>query len=117
MVFCRATLLQNAHGATGISGSSGQDVREIGLADVVGARAGGQDAAGPQHLQGAQVELFVAPESVGQRGAVLREWGRVKDDGVVLATGRGVVLEQVKGIGLDPFKFPAIKRGILLGHF
>src|SRR5208283_4538371 len=31
------------------------------------------------------------------------EGGRVEDDGVVLASGGGIVLEQVEGVGLDPF--------------
>src|SRR5208283_5358152 len=58
---------------------------------------------GAQHPQGAEVEFLVAAQSGRHCALGFGEGGRVEDDGVVLASGGGVVLEQVKGVRLDPF--------------
>ena len=91
--------------AVGVAGGVGEHFEEIGLADVVGAGAGDQDAAGAKHLQGAQVEFFVAAEGGIEVALALGEGGRIENDGVVALAGGGVVLEQIEGVGFDPFDF------------
>ena len=62
MIFGLSSDLQQAKRAVSIEGGIGQHFQEVGLADVVGAGAGDQNAAGAQHLQGAQVEFLVAAQ-------------------------------------------------------
>src|SRR5208283_2938746 len=102
-----AALLEDAHLAACVGCSGAKHPLEFGFADVERAGAGDEDASGPQHLQGAEVELLVAAQR-GRHGAFgFGEGGRVEDDGVVLASGGSVVLEQVEGVGLDPFDLAA----------
>ena len=68
--------------------ASRHHLQVLGWADVVGAAAADQDAARPQHLQRAQVELFVAAQGGFQVLLALGEGGRVEDDGVVVACRR-----------------------------
>ena len=103
MVFGLTANLDQPQGAVGVVGGVGQHFEEVGLADVVGAGAGHQDAAGAEHLQGAEVEFFVAAEGGVEVALTLGERWRVEDDRVVALTGGGVVLEQIEGIGFDPF--------------
>ena len=93
--------------------AAAQHLQKLAFADVEGARAGDQDAAGPQHLQGAEVQLFVAAQGGGHGAPGLGEGGRIEHDGVVLPAGGGVVLEQVEGVGLDPFDLAATMRGAI----
>ena len=115
MVFGLASDLDQAEGAVGVEGGAGEHFQEIGLANVVGAGAGDEDAAGAKHLEGAEVELFVAAEGGVEVALRFGEGGRVEDDGVVAAVGGGVVLEQVEGVGLDPFDFFAFEAGLVEG--
>ena len=87
----------------GIEGSGGQHFEEVRLADVVGAGASDQDAAGAEHLEGAEIEFLVAAKGGVEVALGLGEGRRVEDDGVVATAGGGVVLEQVEGVGFDPF--------------
>ena len=103
MVFGLTANLDQPQGALGIASGVSQHFEEVGLADVVGAGAGDQDAAWAQHLQGAEVEFFVAAEGGIEIALTLGERGRVEDDRVVALTGGGVVLEQIEGVGFDPF--------------
>ena len=112
--------LQNSHGFVSIQGSSGQGSQQVGLADMVGTRASDQDSARPQHLEGAEVEFLVAAECGIEVAFRFGEGGRVENDGVVLVAGGGVVLEQVEGVGFDPFDFrlgrlAAVEDGVLIG--
>src|SRR5438270_7794497 len=101
-----------------IQGSSAKHSKEIRLADVVRAGAGCEDAARTQHLQGAKIELFVAAKSSIEVALAFGEGGRVEDDGVVAAIGRGIVLEQVEGVGLDPLDpGPVVEGGVLVSNF
>jgi len=114
-----AAFLEDANDTAGVAGSVAQHVDEVGLADVVRTTAGDEDAAGTQHLQGAQIDFFVATQSGAN---ILLRFGkgrRVEDDGVVLATEGGVVLEQVEGVGFEPLNFvavlTAVERFVLFG--
>lgn len=46
----------------GVDGSLGYGAQEIGLAHMVGACAGHEDAAGSQHFESAKVKLLVPAE-------------------------------------------------------
>ena len=105
MIFSLSPNLGHPQGAMSVTGSIGQHFEEIGLADVVGAGAGDEDAARAKHLQGAQVEFFVAAERRVKVALGLGEGGRIENDGVIALPGSGVVLEQVEGVGFDPFDF------------
>ena len=94
----------------GVEGGVGEHFEEVGLADVVGAGAGDENPAGAQHLQGAEVEFLVAAEGGVEIALGLGEGGRIEDDGVVTAVGGGVVLEQVEGVGFDPFDLVCAER-------
>src|SRR5579864_6620436 len=100
MVFGLGSDLDQAEGAVGVEGGGRQHVQEVGLPDVVGAGAGHEDAAGAKHLEGAEIEFFVAAEGGVEIALRLGEGGRVENDGVVAAIRGGVVLEQVEGVGL-----------------
>src|ERR1700678_615496 len=122
MVFGLAAHLDQTQAATGIQGSRGQHLQEVGRANVVGAGASDEDAAGAKHLEGAEVELLVATQRGLEVAFGFGERRGVENDGVVAAVGGGVVLEQVEGIGLDPFDFGRIlvrtvEGGILVGDF
>ena len=82
---------------------------------MVGAGAGDEDAAGAKHLEGAEVEFFVAAEGGVEVALGFGEGGRIENDGVVVAVGGGVVLEQVEGVGLDPFDLLAFETGLVEG--
>ncbi len=107
MVLCRAALLQQADSPPGVGRGRTQHVKKLRLADVERARAADQDASAAKHLQGAQVQLLVAAQRGGHGALGLGEGGRVQDDGVVLAAGAGVVLQQVEGVGFDPLDLAA----------
>ena len=94
----------------GIEGGVCKHFEEVGPADVVGAGAGDEDAAGPKHFQSAQVELLVAAQGSVEVALGFGEGGRVEDDGVVAAVGGRVVLEQIKGVGLDPLDFVPVEK-------
>src|SRR2546427_8558319 len=93
-----------------------QHCQEFSRADVISARAGHEDAPGTQHLQGAEIEFLVSAHRGFQRTPAPSKSGWIEDDGVVLASGSGVVLEQVKSIRLDPLDLSPVQRGILLSH-
>ena len=89
MVFGLSADFEEAQGPVGIERRSGQHFEEVGLAHVVGAGAGDQDSAGPQHLEGAEVEFFVAAQGGVQVALGFGEGRRIEDDGVVAAFGGG----------------------------
>ena len=93
----------------GVKGGAGEHFEEIGLAYVVGAGAGDEDSAGAEHLERAEIELFVAAEGGVEIALGLGEGGRVENDGVVVAVGGRIVLEQVEGVGFDPFNLFAVR--------
>ena len=109
----------------GVEPSRGEHFEEIGLTDVVRAGAGDENSAGPQHLEGAEIQLLVAAECGVEIALGFGESGWVEDDGVVAASllsasRGGIVLEQVEGIGFDPFNLLCpqkrlIESGILFG--
>src|SRR5919109_2427359 len=108
---------QDAQGLLGIQGSFGNHVQEVGLADVVGTAAGHQNSSWAEHLQGTQVEFFVAAQGGIQVLFGFREGGRVENNGVELTAGGGVVLKQIESVGFEPFDFVSIEGGILIGNF
>src|ERR1700678_2122124 len=125
MVFGLASDFEEAQGAVGVEGGSGQHFEEIGLADVIGAGAGDENAAGAQHFEGAEIEFFVATESGIEIALGFGEGWRIENDGVVLLAGGGVVLEQIEGVGFNPFDFMnlgsvrlgGVEGGVLVGDF
>jgi hypothetical protein len=105
MVFCLSTHLNKAKRPMSIERGTPKHFKEIRLADVVRARAGYEDAAGAQHLQGAKIQFLVTAESSIEIALAFGEGGRVENDGVVVAIRGGIVFEQIEGVGLDPFNF------------
>src|SRR5882762_575956 len=96
-------LFEQSYDPLSVQRSSDDNVLQLLPANVIRARAGDQDSAGTEHLQGPQIQFFVAPRSGRKVALGLGERWRVENDGVVLTPGRGIVLEQVKGVGLHPF--------------
>ena len=122
MVFRLAADLYQAESAVGVKCGAGEHFQEIGLSYVVGAGAGDEDAAGAEHFEGAEIELFVAAQGGVEVALALGERGWVENDGVVVTVGGGVVLEEVKGVGFDPFNLFSfqelvVERGVLVGYF
>ena len=107
--------LDQTQGSVGIMGRFGEHFEKVCWVDMVGAGAGDQDAAGAKHLQGAEVELFVAAEGGIEGAFTFGEGGWIENDGVIALAGGSVVLEQIEGVGLDPFDVLAIEGGIPVG--
>ena len=108
MVFGLPSDFDQAEGAVSVEGGGGQHFEEVGLADVVGAGAGDQDSARAEHLEGAEIEFLIAAQGGVEVALGLGESGRVENDGVVATrllrtSGGGIVLEQIEGVGFDPF--------------
>src|SRR5271157_1590707 len=85
-------------------------------------RSRSQAPAKSQHFQGSEIKFLVAAKSGFDRALAFGEGRGVEDDGVVLLARRGVVLEQVEGVGLDPLDLSAdvgvaVELLVLLGHF
>lgn len=83
MVLCLPTNLDQAKSSASIQGGVGEHFEEVGRTHVVGTGAAHQDTAGAEHLQGAEVEFFVAPESrveialaFGEGGGGRERWCR-----------------------------------------
>ena len=96
-----------------VAGRLCHDFQVLGRAHMVGAAAGNEDATWPQHLERAQVELFVPAQRGLQIALAFGEGRRIEDDGVIPSARVGIVAQQVKGIGLYPFDIAAIQRGIV----
>src|SRR5664280_3621913 len=117
-----AAFFQNSHSAARIDSGGTEHREEFSLADVERTGAGDENAAWPQHLQGAEIQLFIAAQR-GRHGALgLGERRWIKDNGVVLPARGSVVLEQVESVGLDPLDLAAAVSGaiellVLLRHF
>ena len=115
MVFGLSANFDQAEGAVGVKGGRGEHLEEVLLADVIGAGAGDEDTAGTEHLEGAEIEFLVAAEGGVEITLALGEGRWVEDDGVVVASfvrtsGGGVVLQEVEGVGLDPFDFFSVQK-------
>src|SRR5438105_3014136 len=81
------------------------DLLEGGSIHVMRAAECGQCATGPEQLERAQMDFLVTPEGVGNRGAIARKRGRIKDDEVELwndflvGPGSRLSFEPVENIG------------------
>src|SRR5436309_1054078 len=117
MVFSLSTKFDEAQAPMGVEGSSAQHLQEAALTHVIRARAGHENAARAEHLERAEVQFFIAANGGIKVTLALRERGWVQDDGVVLALCRGVILEQVEGISLNPFDLAAVQGSVLVGNF
>src|SRR5579864_4965213 len=84
---------------------------------MVGTGAGDERTAGAKHLEGAQIEFFVAAKGSVEVALALGEGWRVQNDSVVLVAGRGVVSQQVESVSFNPFDLALIQGSILLGDF
>src|SRR5579864_2934492 len=60
MAFFLATVFQNSNNPVRILARRGENFQQIRSADVIRTRAGHQNSSRSQHLQGAQVQLFVS---------------------------------------------------------
>src|ERR1700733_707303 len=122
MVLGLASHLEEAEYPVSVTGRLGNYFEEIRLAEVVGTGAGDEDPAGAKHFEGAKVEFLVAAEGSIEVALGLSEGGRIKHDGVIAPAGGGIVLEQVKGVRLDPFdllvaELGLVEGGVLIGDF
>src|SRR5579862_7490418 len=79
--------LDHAQRLSRIVGGFGDDLKEEGLANVIRAGAGYQEATGFEQLQGSEVNLFVAAVGGVNAVAVLSKGRRVQDDHVKLPPG------------------------------
>src|ERR1700684_479664 len=100
MVLCLPTNLDQPKSSASIQGGVGEHFEEVGLTHVVRTGAANQDTAGAEHLQGAEVEFFVATESRVEIALALGEGGGVENDGVVAAGSRRVIFGAGVGRGL-----------------
>ena len=91
-------------------------VADVGIefagAHVVRAAEGHDDAAGLQHLHGAQVDLLVAAHGVVHRVLGLGERRRVENDEVVLVALLLGILEEVESIVSDELDGQSRGRGV-----
>src|SRR5208337_1882772 len=117
MVLGLSADLDQTESPMGVNSGIGEHFEETGLAEVVGTGAGDESTAGAQHLQGAEIEFFIAAEGGIEIALGFGEGGWVEPDRVIAAVGGGVVLEQVEGVGLDPLDFTMVEGGILVGDF
>ena len=117
VIFGLTSNFEETHASVGVKRGRAQHFKEAGLAHVIGARAGDEYSARPQHLKRAKVEFFVAAESGIEIAFGFGEGGRIEHDGVVRVVGGGVVLKQVEGVGFDPFDLSIIQGRILVGDF
>src|SRR5450755_5069306 len=90
MVFSLSADLDQAEGTVSVECGRGEHLEEIGLTDVVRARAGDEDAAGAEHFQGAEIELLVAAKCRIEIALALSEGRRVENDGIVVVIGGGI---------------------------
>src|SRR5205085_8342418 len=88
-----------------VEGRFHYDLLERGSIDVVRAAECGQRTARPEQLERAQMDLLITAESIGNRGAIARKRGRIKDDQVelwddlLMGAGSGLSFEPVENIG------------------
>src|SRR5664280_3387831 len=106
-----AAFFQKSHSAARIDSGGTEHREEFAFADVERTGAGDENAAWPKHLQGAEIQLLIAAQR-GRHGALgLGERRWIENDSVILPPGGSVVLEQIKGVGLDPFDLAATVSG------
>src|ERR1035441_5684883 len=122
MIDGSAPFFQDSHPSSSVGSSRSQHLQKFTLADMKRAGAGHQNPAWAKHLEGAQIQLLVAADGSLQNAFGLGKRWRVEDDSVVLLAGGGVVLEQIEGVGLDPFDLAAdvglaVELFVLLGDF
>jgi hypothetical protein len=120
MIFGLSSNLDQAERSVGVAGSCGEHFQELRLANVVGTGAGDEDSTGAKHFEGAEVEFLVAAEGGIEVALRLGEGGRIENDRVITLAGGGVVLEQVEGVGFDPFDLLVtrlVEGGVLVGDF
>lgn len=106
-----------AEGFFGVDGGVGDAAVEFFGADVVGAGEGGEDAAGFEHLHGAEVDLLVAAEGIAHGAFGFGEGGGIEDDEVVAGGGGFVALEEVEAVFGDAVDLHAGDGGVLFGDF
>src|SRR6476620_7690355 len=63
VVFGLTSNFEQTHGSVCVKRGGAEHFKEAGLAHLIGARAGDEYSARPQHLKSAQVEFLVAAES------------------------------------------------------
>src|SRR5579864_1116114 len=115
MVLGLSSNLEQAESSTSVESRIGEHFEEVSLAYVVRAGAGHEQATGTQHFQSAQVKLLVAAKSGVEIALGLGEGRRIQNDGVVAAIGGSIVLQQVKGVGFDPFDLSSVEQSVVEG--
>lgn len=86
VVFGLASSFQQPDISVGIPRGIRHDLEELSFAHVVGARAANQNPAWPEHLEGAQVELFVSAQGGIKIFPGFGKRRRIQNDRIVLAT-------------------------------
>src|ERR1700722_3928483 len=109
MIFGLSSVFYDTKISVGIAGRTSHHFEILRRTQVVGATAADQDAAGSQHLECPEIQLFVAAQGGIKVGLALGEGGRVEDNGVIAASGVCIVAQQIKGVGLDPFDLASVK--------
>lgn len=97
----------------GIDGGVGDAAVEFLGADVMRAGEGGEDAAGLEHLHGAEVDLLVAAKGIAHGAFGFGEGGRIEDDQIVAGGGGFVALEEVEAVFGDAIDLRAGDGGVL----
>src|ERR1700737_4866422 len=98
MIFRLPTVFHDAKISVDILGRNSHHVEILGRAYVIGAATCYEDSAGAQHLERAQIELFIAAKGGFESALALGEGRRIEHDGVTAASGVCVVPQEVKGI-------------------
>jgi hypothetical protein len=117
VIFSLSAYFDQAKSPSAVKSGIGKHFEEVGLADVVGTRAGDEQTARTEHFQSAKVELLIAAEGRIQIALGLGEGRRIENDRIVAALRRGIVLKQVEGVGFNPFDFAMVECGVLIGDF
>lgn len=113
-----------AEDTVGVEGSFEDDLLERVCVDVMGAAERGEDAISLEKLEGAEVNLLVAAEGVGDRGAVASEGRWIQDDQIVarddffVGASGGLGFEPVEDVGGFEGALPgeAIYFGVFCGR-
>src|SRR5207302_5000038 len=81
------------------------------------AATGNQDTLGTYHFERPQVEFFVPSQSSLKSPLGSGKSGRIEYDGVILAPGGRIILQQIESVGFHPFHFISELFGIQLFVF
>ncbi len=102
VVWSSSTAFQKTNAALRIAGGSSHHAVKLVPGNVVRAGAGHQRSPRPQHLQRAQIELFVTAQGAGHGALGFGKSGRVEHHGVEGVARGAPVAQKIECVGLDP---------------